>query len=831
MRVNESKNGLLSPFQWTLKDVKRIDEAGETAPDRDIIAIYLRREKGRVHLRADLLDLRYGSENEDLDLYFLIGFGDGGSTELPDHLSSPDKFPWKLAVKIYEGGKGIVISPEGKKLGEVPVSYNAQLDTVITSIPEDLLRQAGWKGEKLRISALTAKDFEGRVSDQVVASEDDEILPINVAFVFHGNQPIMKTSAIEEKIFNPKDRTGFKRLLDTIEKYQVPVEIHMSGLLQANFSWSARYFLDRIRELHRRGLISLEGGTWGEHLMPYFADSGVNTKSLKIGKKLVKELTGDNPLIAWSPERVIDGKTLKEIRDSGYKATIADYPTLWFNPTGTEKDFKDTKANYKIHELTSLPDFKIFFIDHVFQQETATTEDGGPSMRLREHFVKQALDVNEERDPERILISMNDWEFVAGFPFGQSNVPSLPDNFENNIRWIKAHPWIRVTTPTRALMSGWKAVRHQVDYSKLQPQTYLQEDYHKLRDVLDRWYNGSPEDESYRNWIPLDRGWDYGGFSDQIKTFKKLGDVFTPGTIMGDIWKGIESMPESSLKDLAILSFLTYIYETAWHDWNVDPSTGKRRISGWERDMAGQIRQIGVLIQAGKWLEKVRSGSFKSQEIYLKDLNMDGDKEAVLSNDKVFIAVSPVGGKIVFAAAYDPKTRDAVPLLGTPLNFPTNEGEAQVNPYLKRIGSPYASHRLSSLTDIPKARDDLLEDELYRLEVEGDEIRVKGRSLEKTFKLNGDTLEVSYLIRDDRLKEVLIGASPDILNLISSGSEGLEATTSKGAILVRGSRRGEVKISTDNASLSLSENEIPLTREVKVIPRSKRFKISLTLKP
>ncbi len=165
------------------------------------------------------------------------------------------------------------------------------------------------------------------------------------------------------------------------------------------------------------------------------------------------------------------------------------------------------------------------------------------------------------------------------------------------------------------------------------------------------------------------------------------------------------------------------------------------------------------------------------------------------------------------------------------MNFPTNEGEAQVNPYLKRIGSPYASHKLSSLTDIPKSRDDLLEDELYRLEVKGDEVQVKGRSLEKTLRLTGDTLEVSYLIRDNRLKEVLIGASPDILNLISSGREGLETTTLKGAVLVRGSKRGEVKISTENANLFLPENEIPLTREVKIIPLSRRFKILLTLKP
>ena len=786
--------------------------------------------KGELQLRVDLLNLKYGSELNDLDLYVLIGFGEGGSLQFPDNLGK-SKIPWKVAVKSYEGEKALVVDQKGNLLGEAEVSYNAQLDTVTISLPENLLRKAGWRGEKLRFQVATAKDMAGKIDDTLTADEDDHVLPLNLAFVFHGNQPIMRKSVIEEKVDNPKDHTGFKRLLETVEKYQIPVEIHMSGLLQTNFLWSVPYFLKKIKELERKGLLTIEGGTWGEHLLPYFEGSGVNKRSLEIGKKLVENLTGKNPKVAWTPERVIDGISLKEIKESGYQATIADYPAMWFKNV-SNNPFKDTVLNYKIHELTSLPGFKIFFIDHVFQRETATNSDGGPSEKLRRHFVEQAVDLNEKKDPHRILISMNDWEFVAGFPFGQNNVPSLPTNFEKNVRWIKAHPWLKLTTPTKVLSQNWQTIKHEVDYRSLKPQTYLQEDYHHLMDLLKRWYEGSKEDESYRHWIPLDRGWDFGGFKDQIKTKKELGDVFRKGTILGDIWEGISKAPESQVKHLALLSFLTYIYETAWHDWNVDPKTGKRRISGWERDMAGQIRQIGVLLEATKWLDNVRKGKISPQgRVELRDLNMDGDQEGILYNDKVFLVVSPVGGKVVFAAAYDPKLKDAIPLLGSFLNFPTNEGEAQVNPYLKRIDPKLASHKLSSFTDVPKNPSYPMEDELFNLRLENGKLIAESKDLRKEFTLASSKLRVNYSLKNDNLGEVLIGASPNTLDLVFNGRENLLVERKGKSLIVRNKKGGSVEVRVEGGELKLPENDIPLLREIGIEPLDKSFSVTLNLTP
>ena len=152
---------------WTADDVRALDEPGDASePWRDIVAFY-HRDEGKVHrFRVDLLDLRYGSEEHDLDLYLLIGFkGDEGSRDYPDGLGK-SKVPWKLAVKIYNSRQGYVVDERGNVLAKLKdLRLNSQFDNITFSLPKGLLEKVGWRGQELAFEVATAKDFQGKIDD------------------------------------------------------------------------------------------------------------------------------------------------------------------------------------------------------------------------------------------------------------------------------------------------------------------------------------------------------------------------------------------------------------------------------------------------------------------------------------------------------------------------------------------------------------------------------------------------------------------------------------------------------------------------------------------
>lgn len=822
---------------WKHQDVKALaasqdeEKLGDTLDDsRDLIGLYAH-EGGKEDpyaFRVDLRDLKYGAENGGVDVYLLVSF-DGGSREgsraLPDGVNGETDTPWQFSVGIYDVQNHRVQDSQGNVVqGAVKVvGFDSSLDAIQFAIDKEALRKAGWKdGQPLSLQAFTTKDFSKAVTDAVTGSNSrqtcisagkghlagsvrttDSVGKAKVAFLWHGNQALTRKEIVQ-KLIDGKDGSGYTKLLDTIEKWNVPVDLHLSGTLQDNFQWADPSFLERIKGLVQKGLVRLSGGVYAEHLMPFFQGE-VNTASLERGRELVKDLGEKKITVAWPPERVINSAVMEDMRKTGYEATVADYLTQWFpNERSTE---------YKIHQVNGM---KVFFIDHYLQDHTVENSDGGLDLGLRDSFLHSAM----SKDQEQIHVGMNDWEFVAGFPFASpSPFPHIPANFERNIRWIASHPWIEVTTLEEALRDDWKGVDHG-NGVHLPTQTYLGAD--KVYD----WYYGSPKHESFYDYVPLDRGWDFGGFDDRIKSKKKLGGVSSPGTILHDTWMAIRQAPDNDLKELALLSFMAHIYETAWHD--DDPGATHNRISGWERDLAGQIRQNTIITEAAQWAEDVRNGKVSRETTVMKrDLNQDGDDEVILSNDKVFAVFSPVGGRLAFAAVSDPE-KGGISLVGAPLTYPLNEGEAEVNPDLEKRNPGRGFHKTSCF------RDKGYDDEIYSIDPLSSHTIMAvspDQKVRKVFTLKdgSNLLEATYNL-DPSLESlgVMMGFSPNPNDMLKHGQANLQSHRTSGGIEVNNAQGGKVTLFTGDTKVVSSDRDLPLTEKVEVAgKRSFSFSVSL----
>jgi len=440
------------------------------------------------------------------------------------------------------------------------------------------------------------------------------------------------------------------------------------------------------------------------------------------------------------------------------------------------------------------------FIDHYFQDHAHSTTDGGMDLFMRGKLLGDALD----NDQQKIHLSMQDWEFYGGHPYGVSGpVHEIPAGLETNFAWIKAHPWIEAVTPTQVLKFKWKPVEHG-DNVHLPTQSYLGDDTAK------HWYYGSPWHDAYADLVTNEKGWDFG--NNAIPSGKRLGDINTPGTVIHDTWKAIRESPDNQMKHIAKKAFFAAIFETAWHD--------SKEVSQWEQAVAGQIRQVTLITASAKWADDVKNGKVGSEtKIQQIDLDQDGVLEYVVSNDKVFAAFDRVGGLLKWGVAMDPQN-GPVSIVGNLINYPAYDGEAELNKggWFQRISG---------------FRDQEYENETYSAKIDSNGITFTSPDgkVTKKFTLDGSTIKADYRL-DPSLGErkILIGLSPNLDDLLHNGQENLEVTGSLPGrtLIVANNKGGEATVKVDNARLTGTDRSIACTQKVEVTGKN-NFSIDLIL--
>lgn len=690
-------------LDWDLEDCRGLDPAddvrtlgdGEDA-GRDLIAFYSRREGGNLFLRADLLDLALAAESRGaLVLGVLIEWGGAKGQEwLPDFAHTKTTHPWNAAlvvrgpqsVKLHDASWTTVLdekSPLWKG-----ASYRSDLDGVELGISEEALRKAGWDGQAaLRFQVFTMKDKDGRLADAFgEKSLDDGTLDEQVAetarggtaklaTILHGNQAVQSLGAVRElvrsqSVLTPNGNpTGYHRALDVHELFRAPVNFHVSATLAATLEWAEPSFNERIRGFLKgtpwRGRGAFLGGVLSEHILPYFEGAnGPNVEGTRLDDRVLASLYGiSKPRVFWTPERVIKGTTFADIKAAGYDFTVIDEVThlrSWFGDEATTG-----------HKLNRISGVTCFAINDEADQWKFANSDGGLWLGTRRNLVARAL----EKDQEQLTIIFDDWEASSGrsfTSFGTGN--DNPDNYDRNVRWLAAHPWVQVVTLEEVASWGW-AAKERGDRPDLGIETY---DWlrHACQKSYDQWFHGSALEEDFASWHPQVLG--------ATRTQKAIGQLGRAGTILDDAWQDVARLASSELKSLAVAVYGCATFETAWHDQTENdylsklangdyakPDTTHQQVSGWARAINARAGDASLVAAAARWAASPHSAT----KTWSEDLDQDGQPESVLANDRVFCIFKKAGGRLLLAAARDPATGDADLVVGSFLQGPGNTEE------------------------------------------------------------------------------------------------------------------------------------------------------------
>lgn len=641
-------------------------------------------------------------------------------------------------------------------------------------------------------------------------------------------------------------------------------------------------FIARIRRLldpsQTSVPLSLIGGVEAEQIMPYF-EGAVNQVSMaRFEEKCQKVfgLTAADMKVMHVPERVIrsyatgysplNGFTFADITAAGYSATVLDEVThyhWWFDSSNTqwsgEGGTEDKPAEHKIHKINGV---YCFLINDREDQAKFGNWDGGMILDTRYTLLDKAL----QSDQAQITVVFDDWEALAGKSFNPgSGLPEANNNqmqYQRNIRWAANHQWIeivnlkdildRATNPSNPRYDPNWVIDHGTQ-SNLTMQTYewLK---HACELSYDFWYynqfNGSPGNEqSFYNLVPVLTGLqgDYrsrgltitndaqanAADGPKLPSGKTLGDMNTPGTIIRDTWDDVAAAPNNALKKLAEYMYVTMIYETAWHEEDngnyqshnyqnpfTNPDTTWDGLVSWNLRLINHLRDVGFITYAARWAQEVTNGTQGATTVVTSgDWDQDGQLEYALRNNKVLAIFESRGGRMIYAFHMHP-TAGPISIIGAPVSNPSAQGEEEFT-------GPQAN-RCSALKDM---NDGSYVDAVYAVQLntpDSKSIRFVSPDgkITKTVRLPDNTarFDVSYVENVSGALYVRIGASPNHLDLLTSGRSHLSTVATNSYYGVMNSAGGAVIVSLDHGAsynptpmyAGYQNRNLPLTEEIEV---------------
>ncbi len=618
------------------------------------------------------------------------------------------------------------------------IYYNHELDAVEFSISRQALLDAGWAGDPatLKYQVFTTKDGTGNspvgvgdlpgpditdslrdsgiandfrgsdnaggkrqelINDPVasrlnswvgIQADNDRGRRAKLVMLVHGNQAIRPGSFIQSYL-DAGNGAGYYRPVDAHEAFDTHLTMHLTPTIASAIQWAKadpaanKPLKDgpalnaRLKDRMEQGKIDLLAGTFSDHILPYFSGQ-YNADNVSLANEALSSIYAQpSTKVFWTPERVSDNTILGQIGSLGYNFTFIDQSRHLWKWFGRDTALSDD--GYRINQINGV---KCFVINDQLNAYRYQNTDNGLSVQLRQLLNQRSRSWQQDQ----VVVLYHDWsDFTSA---------TQATAYDRNIRWIANKPWIEVVTPDQIANNeidlsvppngtgdAWGSINRGNPTLARVAHDYIdwasQENYNN-------WYNGQANREegllnkvfSIRPNVPLPKA-----FGQQ-----------TASGIIKDSWDTLASMigTNSTHGKLArsVLHSATFI--TAFHNQSnsdlrkfstgayLNPDTSTNTLTDFSRISQAQARFATVYKEVETWGIAAQGGAYyTAPEAVSKDIDLDGENEYLLYNDRVFAAFESLGGRLVGAWVRHLGTGEIYQAVGNFLSFANSDTEQE----------------------------------------------------------------------------------------------------------------------------------------------------------
>lgn len=739
--------------------------------------------------------------------------------------------------------KGVQRRDQNTPGGFLKSYYDSRLDAVEFSISRQALLDAGWLGDpsSLNFQVFTTRDgtrnspqgvgdIGGRTDirdtiyddylaedywrDQGFIGQNSELRSwfnyngpdrgkrTKVMMLAHGNRALTPGSEIQDRI-NPASTQqqiddgevgGWSRLLDSHDAFGSKLGLHLTPTLASAAQWAAvdpaagkpwrdgPAFNQRISSMAGQGVIELVASTFADAPLAYY-DSTWLADNVTHSSQMLQSIYGVAPSsrVFWIPERVIDEGILAKVANLGYTHVFADQFRHILYGVGRQEALLDD--GYRINRINGLDTMVINDQASTFRFRNT---DGGLDLNLRQLISRKARS-GEQHQMVIFYSDLGDFENAE-----QANA------YDRNLAWLASRPWVELVGPEQ-VASGQVDLSLPPDGSgdnfavidrgttsfgrKLGP-LWLD---HATQGNYDFWYFGSGQEESLRDKVfEVRPGVSINPPGDNFYGVQDFGG--SGSGVAKTAWDTVVGLPDSPLGRIARGTYHASTFLVGWHDEDnndlrtystgafIYPDTSFDSLAGFSKRSQSQSRHAARHAAVAAWA----SAPPVATEVVSADVDLDGEDEFILRNDRVFAIFESLGGRCVGAWRLA-GNGEVIQLLGNTLSQPSFETEEEGAGNLNPEGSVLA-RRTSAFKDwfadgsgggtsgyVNQLYTPVATSEGWTF-TSGDGAIVKTISLAS----GSDSLVADYLLSGpvDKLF-VRFGLSPDLDDLLVRGQSGL----------------------------------------------------------
>jgi hypothetical protein len=643
--------------------------------------------------------------------------------------------------------------------------------------------------------------FSARTGEVAGQGSNDRGKRAKVISLVHGNQAIQPGTVVHNLINNTLS-AGYYRVLDAHSAFSAPLAMHITPTLASAIQWakvdppSSRQYRDgpslnsRVGQMIDDGVIDLLGSTFSDHALPYF-HTAFNQDNRALSETFLETIYGaSGSEVFWTPERISDAGVLQKVGELGYGYTFIDqmrHVTKWFGRTSALGD-----DGYRLNLIHGI---KCFVINDQASTYRFQNTDNGLANPLRQLLNRKARSGTQDQ----VVTVMSAWEDFT--------TKAQADAYDKNVRWLASRPWIRLVTPDQIAAGevdlsqpadgtgdAWGSKDRSTDplignvTTKKVAHDYID---HATQENYDNWYFGSAIEESLRDKV----------FN--IRTGAAMPSIYgllgTNG-IVNDAWQAIAPIIPSpaniGLLSLARGTLHASSFETAFHTQTnndlskystgeyVNPDTSSQTLAGFAKIAQAQTRNAAVYARVNAWATAVGQGTYTgSAQATQQDIDLDGELEYLIHNDRIFALFERIGGRMTGAWVRDVNTGYLSQVVGNFVGYAGSETEEEGAGNF--TGTAVNAHRTSGFkdwfakTDASGAGTFGYVNDYYNVVAApagtGWKFTSGDGKISKTITLapSANRLQAGYTTTGMVQLFIRFGLSPDLLNLLLAGQTNL----------------------------------------------------------
>lgn len=569
--------------------------------------------------------------------------------------------------------------------------------------------------DRLRYEARTALTT---LSQWVgINADNDRGRRIKIITLAHGNQAIQPGSYMQDLINNGLG-AGYYRPLDAHEAFRVPLTMHVTPTLASAIQWAkvdpaankpwrdGPAFNARIASLIATGRVDLLASTFSDHMLPYFSDA-FNANNISLATEFLQNIYGAGAVSAkvlWTPERLADGDTLTKIKSAlGFDYTFLDqmqHIRGWFGynaAIGVD--------GYRLNEINGV---KCFPITDQYNDLRFSNTDKGPAILMRQLLNRRARTGQWDAQHPQVLTLFSNWEDFTD--------KSKADAYDANLRWLSSKGWIEFVTPDaiagnqvdisvppNGTGDSWNIVGRGTGLTL--PKRSTDWINYSSQNNFDNWFNGSALNQSLTGLVFNVRS--------GVPVPTSYGRQTTNG-IAKTAWDQVAGIANQSslLAKLARAAIHASVFQTAFHTQSTNPANLTKFTDGsyvypdttfdnvidFARITQAQTREAAVFKRVDTWALAAQGGAYNSTAVAAQeDIDLDGENEYLLFNDRVFAVFERIGGRLVGTWVRDLTAGPTLQMLG---NFTSYAGlDTELEGTANVAGGAPAAYRTSGFKD------------------------------------------------------------------------------------------------------------------------------------